>query len=92
MKKNLFMLAAAALFISTNVFAFSLDGIADTGKVKMQTCLMNEAKTALSKNMVTSENVEKVAAEIAGVCAASESMEADPALVKQAVEVLKSLM
>lgn len=83
---------AATLLISGNVAAFSLGNVPDTGKLKMQTCLMDEAKTVLTKGTVTSANLEKTAGEIAAVCAASHSMEVDPALVKQAVQVLKSLM
>lgn len=91
MKKFVLLLAVAFLF-SANASAFSLGDVADTGKVKMHTCLMDEAKSSLSKGTITSENVEKKAAEIAAVCAGSATAEVDPAAVKQAVEIIKALM
>ncbi len=83
---------AVAVMVATSAQAFSLDGIANTKDAKMQTCMMSEAKKALTTGSVTSENVEKKAAEIAAVCAASESMDVDPAMVKSAAQILKSLM
>lgn len=90
--KKILLLAALALTFSINAQAFSLNNIADTKDVKMRTCLMNEAKKALVSKELTSENVDKKAAEIAAVCAASESMEVSPEIVKQAAEILKSLL
>lgn len=90
--KKLFSFLAVALLFSTTVSAFSLGDVADTGKIKMQTCMTDEAKKALAQGTLNSENLEKKAAEIASICAASASMEANPEAVKQAATILKSFL
>ena len=90
--KKLLLLVALTMTFSINAQAFSLNNITDAKDIKMRTCLMSEAKKALASKELTSENVDKKAAEIAAVCAASESMEVSPEIVKQAAEILKSLL
>lgn len=83
---------AVAMMMATSALAFSLDGITNPKEAKLQTCMMSEAKKAIATGSVTSANVEKKAAEVAAICAASESMDVDPAMVKSAAQILKSLL
>lgn len=91
MKKFLSLLALATL-VSTNVYAFSLGDVADTGKVKMKKCVMEQAKDEFMKGKINSGNVEERAKVIVASCATASSVEASPTEVKAAVEVINSLM
>lgn len=91
MKRILSILAIAMLF-ATNASAFSLGDVADTGKVKMKKCVMEQAKDEFMKGKVNSSNIEERAKVIVTSCATASSVEASPDEVKAAVEVLNSLM
>ncbi len=90
--KRFLSLLAVALLVSTTASAFSLGDVADTGKVKMKKCVMEQAKDEFMKGKVNSSNIEERAKVIVASCATASSVEASPDEVKAAVEVLNSLM
>lgn len=91
MKRILSVLAIVMLF-ATNASAFSLGDVADTSKVKMKKCVMEQAKDEFMAGKVNSSNLEEKAKTIVASCAVASSVEASPDDVKAAVEVLNSLM
>lgn len=83
---------AVAMLITTNASAFSISDVADNADVKMRACLMDEAKESFAKGKLAAGNVETVAKEISTTCATKLAIDADPATVKLAVQILKSMM
>lgn len=90
--KRITFLVAIAMLIVTNVQAFSLDSVVDTGKMKMNKCVTEQAQNEFLQGKVNSSNIEERAKVIVASCAASSSIEVGSDEIKAAVEVLNSLM
>ena len=89
--RTLTLTALFTLILSASAMAFSLPKV-DDGKVKLNTCLMQEAKQALAKGTLTSENINAQAEAIAKTCATKLAMQKDSETVKLAVTVINGLL
>lgn len=77
---------------SASAFTLPSPSAFDPKETKMKTCILQEAEQALTKGILTKDNIDTQASKIAASCAVKNAVKNDNATVVLATTIIKGLL